>query len=79
MTDGVAGRRLRGDQPAAAGVRRELQRAVAGLPGRPRCLSFTVWGFTDRHSWVPGWFDDPPQGLATIYDENYQPKRAYQR
>lgn len=42
------------------------------------CLSFTVWGFTDRHSWVPGWFSDPPEGLATIYDENYQPKRAYQ-
>ncbi|SCF05789.1 endo-1,4-beta-xylanase [Micromonospora coriariae] len=41
------------------------------------CLSYTVWGFTDRHSWVPGWFSDPPQGMATIYDENYQPKRAY--
>ena len=43
------------------------------------CLSFTVWGFTDKHSWVPGWFSDPPEGLATIYDENYQPKRAYQQ
>jgi endo-1,4-beta-xylanase len=42
----------------------------------PHCLSFTVWGFTDKHSWVPGWFSDPPEGLATLYDENYQPKRA---
>ncbi|SCL31558.1 endo-1,4-beta-xylanase [Micromonospora nigra] len=41
------------------------------------CLSYTVWGFTDRHSWVPGWFDDPPEGLATLYDEDYQPKRAF--
>ncbi|MBQ1033723.1 endo-1,4-beta-xylanase [Micromonospora parva] len=41
------------------------------------CLSYTVWGFSDNHSWVPGWFSDPPEGLATIYDENYQPKRAY--
>jgi endo-1,4-beta-xylanase len=41
------------------------------------CLSFTVWGFTDRHSWVPGWFTNPPEGMATIFDENYQPKRAY--
>ena len=41
------------------------------------CLSFTVWGFTDRHSWVPGWFTNPPEGMANIYDENYQPKRAY--
>ena len=42
------------------------------------CLSYTVWGFTDRHSWVPGWFTDPPEGMATLYDENYQPKKAYQ-
>ncbi|MET8307039.1 endo-1,4-beta-xylanase [Micromonospora sp. NPDC005173] len=41
------------------------------------CLSYTVWGFSDKHSWVPGWFNDPPQGMATIYDESYQPKRAY--
>ncbi|SNT27139.1 endo-1,4-beta-xylanase [Asanoa hainanensis] len=41
------------------------------------CLSYTVWGFTDKHSWVPGWFTNPPEGLATIMDENYQPKRAY--
>ncbi|WP_431932545.1 endo-1,4-beta-xylanase [Micromonospora sp. RP3T] len=42
------------------------------------CLSFTLWGFTDKHSWVPGAFSDPPEGLATVYDENYQPKRSYQ-
>ncbi|MEE3921498.1 endo-1,4-beta-xylanase [Micromonospora sp. BRA006-A] len=41
------------------------------------CLSFTLWGFTDKHSWVPGAFSDPPESLATVYDENYQPKRAY--
>jgi endo-1,4-beta-xylanase len=41
------------------------------------CLSFTVWGFTDKHSWIPGWFKNPPEGMANIYDENYQPKRAY--
>ncbi|WP_155372969.1 endo-1,4-beta-xylanase [Catellatospora vulcania] len=39
------------------------------------CLSFTVWGFTDKYSWVPNWFGN--EGLANIYDENYQPKRAY--
>ncbi len=43
----------------------------------PHCISFTVWGFTDKHSWVPGWFTSPPEGLATLYDQNYQPKRAY--
>ncbi|KXK61147.1 1,4-beta-xylanase [Micromonospora rosaria] len=78
MTDGVQA----GDpeeinprlQASAANFHVLLQACLA----EPRCLSFTVWGFTDRHSWVPGWFDDPPEGLATIYDEDYQPKRAYQ-
>jgi endo-1,4-beta-xylanase len=40
-----------------------------------RCTGFTVWGFTDLHSWVPGTFKG--QGAADILDENYQPKPAY--
>ncbi|MBT8227530.1 MAG: endo-1,4-beta-xylanase [Dactylosporangium sp.] len=40
------------------------------------CLSFTVWGFTDKYSWIPNW-SDGQEGLANIYDEDYQPKRAY--
>ncbi|MBA4494547.1 endo-1,4-beta-xylanase [Paenactinomyces guangxiensis] len=39
------------------------------------CESFTVWGFTDAHSWVPGWFTG--QGAATPFDESYRPKPAY--
>jgi endo-1,4-beta-xylanase len=41
----------------------------------PRCISFTVWGFTDKYQWVPGVF--PGQGAAAIYDENYVPKPSY--
>ncbi|MDG4790318.1 endo-1,4-beta-xylanase [Micromonospora sp. WMMD1102] len=41
----------------------------------PRCVMFTVWGFTDKYSWVPGFFDG--QGAATPLDENFQPKAAY--
>jgi len=41
------------------------------------CLSFTVWGFTDKHSWIPGFFTNPPEGMANLYDAQYQPKRAY--
>jgi endo-1,4-beta-xylanase len=41
----------------------------------PQCISFTVWGFTDANSWVPGFF--PGEGYATIYDVNLQPKPAY--
>jgi endo-1,4-beta-xylanase len=40
-----------------------------------RCVSFTVWGFTDRHSWVPGFFTG--EGAADLYDENLNPKPAY--
>ncbi len=41
----------------------------------PQCISFTVWGFTDADSWVPGTFTG--EGYATIYDVNQQPKPAY--
>jgi endo-1,4-beta-xylanase len=44
----------------------------------PRCLSLTVWGYTDKYSWIPGWFTDPPQGAANLLDENFQAKPAYQ-
>jgi endo-1,4-beta-xylanase len=40
-----------------------------------QCISFTVWGFTDADSWVPGFFTG--EGYATIYDVNQQPKQAY--
>jgi endo-1,4-beta-xylanase len=40
-----------------------------------RCISFTVWGFTDKYQWVPGVF--PGQGSAALYDENYVAKPAY--
>jgi len=39
------------------------------------CISYTVWGFTDRYSWVPATF--PGEGYANLYTEDYQPKPAY--
>jgi endo-1,4-beta-xylanase len=39
------------------------------------CISFTVWGFGDADSWVPGWFTG--EGAATLYDVHLQPKPAY--
>jgi endo-1,4-beta-xylanase len=39
------------------------------------CISFTVWGFTDSDSWIPGFFKG--EGDATLYDVNQQPKAAY--
>jgi endo-1,4-beta-xylanase len=40
-----------------------------------RCVSYTLWGFTDRYSWVPGVFDG--EGAALPLDENYARKPAY--
>jgi len=39
------------------------------------CISFTVWGFADAESWVPGTFRG--EGDATIYDVNLNPKQQY--
>jgi endo-1,4-beta-xylanase len=39
------------------------------------CESFTVWGFSDKYSWVPGWFEG--QGAATPLDEQFRPKPAW--
>jgi len=39
------------------------------------CISFTVWGFGDANSWIPGFFTG--EGYACIYDVNLNPKPAY--
>ncbi len=39
------------------------------------CAGVTIWGFTDKYSWVPSTFSG--QGDALIYDANYGQKPAY--
>jgi len=39
------------------------------------CKVFTIWGFSDRLSWIPQFFDG--YGSALIFDENFNPKPAY--
>jgi endo-1,4-beta-xylanase len=41
----------------------------------PECISFTVWGFGDADSWVPGFFAG--EGYATLYDVDLNPKNAF--
>ena len=41
----------------------------------PRCVSVTVWGFTDAYSWVPARY--PGSGAATLFDADHRPKPAY--
>ena len=39
------------------------------------CSSFTVWGFTDKYSWVPVFFEG--QGWATIMTGDFERKPAF--
>jgi endo-1,4-beta-xylanase len=41
----------------------------------PRCTAITIWGFTDKHSWIPN--QSPGYGAALPFDESYRPKPAY--
>ncbi|KAL2758907.1 carbohydrate-binding module family 1 protein [Sodiomyces alcalophilus JCM 7366] len=39
------------------------------------CIGFTVWGFTDKYSWIPHTF--PGEGDAMLYDSNFGKKPAW--
>ncbi|MFG3201465.1 endo-1,4-beta-xylanase [Streptomyces sp. NPDC048192] len=41
-----------------------------------RCVGITIWDFTDKYSWIPGVF--PGEGAALPWDEQLNPKPAYQ-
>src|SRR5215475_5127288 len=42
---------------------------------QPNVKTLVTWGFTDKFSWIPGFFSG--FGDALIFDMNYQPKPAY--
>jgi GH35 family endo-1,4-beta-xylanase len=48
---------------------------VAACLQTAACEAVVMWGFTDRESWVPGWF--PGWGDALIFDTAYRPKPAF--
>lgn len=41
------------------------------------CNTFVTWGFSDRHSWIPQFFEG--WGEALPFDRDYKPKPAYYR
>jgi len=43
--------------------------------GQARFTVFQTWGFTDKYSWIPGFFSG--YGAALPFDGNYQRKLAY--
>jgi len=41
----------------------------------PKCVGVTIWGITDKFSWVPNTFSG--QGSALVWDDNYKEKAAH--
>lgn len=53
---------------------------MQGCLSSRHCLSYTVWGFDDGHSWTNTWDFGLGKGaerMATLYTADYQPKLAY--
>lgn len=50
------------------------RQTVAACLAVPRCVGITLWEFTDKYSWVPGFF--PGEGDADLYDASLQAKPA---
>ncbi len=48
---------------------------VGSCVDTPNCVGVTVWGFTDKYSWIPGTFAG--QGDALLYDANFTRKAAW--
>ena len=48
---------------------------VAVCASEPLCLAVTVWGVSDKYSWLNGATCATPQPL--LFDDNYSPKPAY--
>ncbi|MFI6927715.1 endo-1,4-beta-xylanase [Nonomuraea spiralis] len=67
--------KLPSDADKLAAQAETYRRAAAACVGVSRCVSLTMWGFTDKYSWVdsgvPGWGD------ADLLDRSLQKKPAY--
>ncbi|HLZ61539.1 MAG TPA: endo-1,4-beta-xylanase [Ktedonosporobacter sp.] len=53
----------------------DYSKVVSACLAVSRCNDITVWGVGDPDSWIPGVFSG--QGAALLFDNNYNPKPAY--
>ncbi|KAK4557044.1 hypothetical protein LTR86_006025 [Recurvomyces mirabilis] len=62
--------------PAKLAVQAETYRALAAAClSVKRCVGMTLWGVSDKYSWIPGTF--PGEGAANVWNETMQKKPAY--
>ena len=68
--------RLDDSSAAALAAQAKLYAEITTLcVQQPACKSVQTWGFTDKHSWIPGFYKG--QGWALLWDADYQKKPAY--
>ena len=69
--------RLTDASPASLTSQAKLYGEITTLCVRqPACKLIQTWGFTDKHSWIPGFYKG--QGWALLWDDKYQKKPAYE-
>jgi endo-1,4-beta-xylanase len=64
-----------GDTATRSERQKQVYKAIVGAcVAEPRCDAVTLWGFTDRYSWIDKQFgaDDP-----LVFDESYRAKPAF--
>jgi endo-1,4-beta-xylanase len=67
-----------GQQPTWEQLERQAtdyRRALEACLAVEDCNSFTIWGFTDKYSWVPVFFQG--EGFANVFTADYRRKPAY--
>ncbi|WPB07677.1 uncharacterized protein RHO25_012338 [Cercospora beticola] len=64
-----------GNATSVANQKKAYERIAASCLAVKRCAGMTVWGVSDKYSWIPGVF--PGEGEANLWDENFQKKPAY--
>ncbi|UVS76526.1 endo-1,4-beta-xylanase [Actinokineospora sp. UTMC 2448] len=63
------------DAQKLATQKADYQKSFAACWAVTRCKGVTIWGITDKFSWIPDVF--PGQGAALVWNESYQKKPAY--
>jgi endo-1,4-beta-xylanase len=68
--------RLQDSSAASLAAQAKLYGEIAAIcVQQPSCKVFQTWGFTDKYSWIPSFFQG--WGWALPFDANYQKKPAY--
>jgi len=69
--------RLSDSSPASLAAQAKLYGEITTLClHQAKCKLLQTWGFTDKHSWIPGFYKG--QGWALLWDDKYQKKPAYE-